>query len=336
MSWGKRHPNDVEIWRRKFWSHVSQGQLEGNGGFWHERLWWKRKKDILRLEACLSAQHWSDSSSTFWDVATGTNVLWRAPVEGHSNTDPRWKDGETHGKGCGDCKSITTFGKRTSKKGPLQPVSVNYIVNSLQNALLQALLYMIGKLIEIEQKMCWFCFSLNLFDVILSVCLSLHWYIPHCPTSPFVRTCQSERRHESLGIWRRGEDADDVLSDWLGFTRYCFSWICCTLQVWSCQAIVIHSNEDEWIAVCFFIRESTKKFPRCWVLSNAKHQKPALFSGWEVLRRSFTLSLLPSPDELSEAMEERFLFPIGNLDVVAMCCDVAKCWAGHLSTLLAL
>lgn len=335
MSWGKRHPNNVEIWRRNFWSHVSQGQLEGNGGFWHERLWWKRKKDILRLEACLSAQHWSDSSSTFWDVATGTNVLWRAPVEGHSNTDPRWKDGETHGKGCGDCKSIATSGERTSKKGPLQPVSVNYIANSLQNALLQALLYMIGKLIEIRAKnvliLLQFEFVCHPFSLLKS---TLNWYIPHCPTSPFVRTCQPERRHESLGIWRRGEDADDVLSDWLGFTRYCFSWICCTLQVWSCQAIVTYNNL--WGGMFLHSRVHKKIPALLGFVKYVKHRKPALFSGWEVLRRSFTLSLLPSPDELSEAMEERFLFPIGNLDVVAMCCDVAKCLAGHLSTLLAL
>lgn len=265
MSWGKRHPNNVEIWRRNFWSHVSQGQLEGNGGFWHERLWWKRKKDILRLEACLSAQHWSDSSSTFWDVATGTNVLWRAPVEGHSNTDPRWKDGETHGKGCGDCKSIATSGERTSKKGPLQPVSVNYIANSLQNALLQALLYMIGKLIEIRAKnvliLLQFEFVCHPFSLLKS---TLNWYIPHCPTSPFVRTCQPEGTKAS-GFGAGGKmrmmfcriDLDSPGIVFRGFVALCKSGLVKLLSL----TIICE-------AVCFFIRESTKKFPRCWVLSN--------------------------------------------------------------------
>ena len=59
---------------------------------------------------------------------------------------------------------------------------MNYIVNSLQNALLQVLLRMIGKLIQIKLNM--FCFSLNLFDVILSVCLSLLGTFPTAPRAP--------------------------------------------------------------------------------------------------------------------------------------------------------
>lgn len=174
---------------------------------------------------------------------------------------------------------------------------------------------------KLNYKLKLICFASVWICVILSVCSSLHWYIPHCPTSPFGRTCQPERRHERLGIWagrmmRMMFCQIDLDSPGIGFRGF--------VAVELLSFIIMKINESVRRYVSSF--DSQTKTPALLgFMSNLWHRKRSLFFWLRGPPPELHLVLAAITGRALRGHGGALSVSDGNLDALRWCLDVACC-----------